>query len=194
MVVLDDKRVIGGGSMSGSKIEEENIPGHLQSAIEMVTAVYQEHGGISEGTKLTPEYACLRSMMLEPQNPTMWNSMALVFIMTGRMKDAQDAIMRSLDLDSSIAWTWVIWGDLLLLRGHLLESERAFRMAVEMGSTDSHVLHQLVMLFSDRGNHLDALRILEELIPQCPDDQSLWDLYTDCIAQNKRLLKNIKVR
>ena len=170
--------------LSGSETEKENIPGHLQSAIEMVSAVYQEQ------KEIPPEYACLRSMMLEPKNPTMWNSMALVYMMTGRISNAQDAIERSLDLDSSIAWTWSIWGDLLSLRGNLLESERAYRMAVEMGSTDPRILHQLVSLFADRGNHPEALRLLEQLIPQCPDDQSVWDLYTDCIARNKRLLRN----
>ena len=183
----DEKEV---GPLSGSEIEEENIPSHLQSAIEMVTTVYHECSGIMEGEKLPPEYACLRSMMLEPKNPTMWNSMALVYMMTGRITEALDAIAQSLELDSGIAWTWSIWGDLLLFKGDLQESERAFRMAVEMGSTDRHVLHQLVRLFTDRRNYLDALRILEQLIPQYPDDQALWDLYTDCIAQNKRLLQN----
>ena len=178
------------GPLSGSEIEEENIPGHLQSAIEMVAAIYHENSGISEGEKLPPEYACLRSMMLEPQNPTMWNSMALVYMMTGRTLDAQDAILRSLDLDSSIAWTWSIWGDLLGLVGNEVESERAYRMAVEMGSDEPHVLNQLVGYFYKRKNHAEALGLLEMLIPQCPDDQSLWDLYTDCIARNKRLLWN----
>jgi len=174
------------GPLSGSETEEENIPGHLQSAIEMVTSVYMEHSGISEEVDIPPEYACLRSMMLEPRNPTMWNSMALVYLMTDRIGDAHDAIERSLDLDSSIAWTWSIWGDLLSLRGNILESERAYRMAVEMGSTDPHVLHQLVCIFSDRGNHPDALRLLEQLVPQSPDDQSLWDLYTECITRTTR--------
>ncbi|MGY5858698.1 MAG: hypothetical protein RTU63_04960 [Candidatus Thorarchaeota archaeon] len=176
--------------LSGSETEEKNIPSHLQSAIKMVTTVYHEYSGITEGAEIPPEYACLRSMMLEPQNPTMWNSMALVYLMTGRIVDAQDAIERSLDIDSSLAWTWSIWGDLLLLRGNMQESERAYRMAVEMGSTDPHVLHQLVSLLADRGNHPEALRLLLQLIPQCPDDQSLWDLYTDCISRNKRLFQN----
>ena len=173
--------------MSGSETEEENILGHLQSAVKMVTTAHYEATGFSAGVGITPEYACLRSMMLEPQNPTMWNSMALVYMLTGRLTDAQDALERSLDLDSSIAWTWSIWGDLLSLNGNHLESERAYRMAVEMGSCDPRVLHHLVNLFSDRGNHPEDLRLLEQLIPQCPDDQSLWDLYTECIARNKRL-------
>ena len=175
--------------MSGYETEEESILGHLQAAMQMVTAsIHESTSAKSDLRELKPEYACLRSMMLEPQNPTMWNSMALVYLMTGRYKDAQDAIERSLDLDSSIAWTWSIWGDLLSLVGNDVESERAYRMAVDMGSTDPHVLQQLVSFFSIRGNHPEAIGLLEHLIPQCPDDQSLWDLYTECITRNKRLL------
>jgi len=172
--------------MSGSDTEEENILGHLQAAMQKVTAAHYENLGLTTSRLgMAPEYACLRTMMLEPQNPTMWNSMALVYMMTTRFEDAQDAIERSLDLDSSLAWTWLIWGDLLSIVGNELESERAYRMAVEMGSSDPHVLHHLVGHFTGRGNHPETIRILEHLIPQCPEDQSLWDLYTECIAQNK---------
>ena len=175
----------GGGSMSGSKTEEENILGHLHAVMQLFTAAHHENIGLSTtGAGIEPEYACLRTMMLEPRNPTMWNSMALVYLMTGQYEDAQDAIERSLDLDSSIAWTWSIWGDLLAVVGNELESERAYRMAVEMGSDDPYVLHNLVSLFYERDNHPEVLQLLEQLIPQCPEDQSLWDLYTECITRN----------
>ncbi|MBE0526857.1 MAG: hypothetical protein IH631_07935, partial [Candidatus Thorarchaeota archaeon] len=65
--------------MSGSETEEKKILGHLQSAMMMATAAHQVKVGLSPGGRISPEYACLRSMMLEPQNPTMWNSMALVY-------------------------------------------------------------------------------------------------------------------
>lgn len=177
--------------LSGSETDKENILHHFQAVMQMVTTINQDATSNRQRTPLRPEYACLRSMMLEPQNPTMWNSMALVYMMTGRFTDAQDAIERSLDIDSSIAWTWSIWGDLLMQKGDLLESERAYRMAVEQGSTDTHVLHQLVNLFSQRGNHPEVLQLLEQLIPQQPEDQSLWDLYTDCISRNKQSIHRI---
>jgi Tfp pilus assembly protein PilF len=115
--------------------------------------------------------------------------MALVYLMTGRYDDAQDAIERSLDLDSSISWTWSIWGDLLAQLGNDVESERAYRMAMEMGSTEPHVVSQLVRYFSKRRNFAETLGLLEILIPQCPDDQSLWDLYTECLMVNNQLLR-----
>ncbi|TFG31018.1 hypothetical protein EU528_07245 [Candidatus Thorarchaeota archaeon] len=169
--------------MSGSEIEEENILGHLHAAMKMATKATHENPGISMDVTIAPEYACLRTMMLEPQNPTMWNSMALVYLMTGRYEDAQDAIERSLDLDSGIAWTWSIWGDLLAQIGDELESERAYRMAMELGSIEPHVLNQLVRYFFKRKNYSETLELLEILIPQNLEDQSLWDLYTACFSR-----------
>ena len=78
--------------MSGSETEEESILGHLHAAMQRVTTNHQESSGFSLTEGIAPEYACLRAMMLEPKNPTMWNSMALVYLMTGRYEDAQDAI------------------------------------------------------------------------------------------------------
>jgi tetratricopeptide (TPR) repeat protein len=122
-------------------------------------------------------------MMLEPQNPTMWNALALVYMMTSRYEDARDSIERSLDLDSSIAWTWSIWGDLLAFLGDDLEAERVYRMALELGSDEPHVLRQLVEYYMQRGNHPEALSLLERLIPQYPEDQLLWDVYTECFQR-----------
>ncbi|MGY5880248.1 MAG: hypothetical protein RTV31_08355 [Candidatus Thorarchaeota archaeon] len=177
--------------MSGSETEEENILGHLHAAMQMVTLTQLESQGISTPDGIAPEYACLRAMMLEPQNPTMWNSMALVYLMTGRYEDAQDAIERSLDLDSSISWTWSIWGDLLMQLGDEVESERAYRMAMEMGSVEPHVLNQLIRYFHKRRNYSETLGLLELLIPQFPEDQSLWDLYTECLMMKKPMLRYI---
>ena len=177
--------------MSGSETEEESVLGHLQVAMQMVTITLHENQGISTPDSIAPEYACLRAMMLEPQNPTMWNSMALVYLMTGRYEDAQDAIERSLDLDSSLSWTWSIWGDLLAQLGDEVESERAYRMALELGSLEPHVLNHLVRYFLKRGNYSETLGLLEMLIPQCPEDQSLWDLYTECLLKNNPMLRYI---
>lgn len=171
--------------MSRSETKEGSILDHLQAAMQKVTASHPENAGLSSsGEGIPPEYACLRTMMLEPQNPTMWNSMALVYLMTGRYEDAQDTIERSLNLDSSVAWTWSIWGDLLSIVGNDLESERAYRMAMELGSIAPHVLNQLVGFFFKRRNYSETLGLLEKLIPQRPEDQSLWDLYTECFIMS----------
>ena len=167
--------------MSGSEIDERQILSHLQAVMQMVSISLHEKEGVTNTLQgLEPEYACLRSMMLEPQNPTMWNALALVYLMTNRYDDARDAVERSLDLDTSIAWTWSIWGDLLSLLGDEIESLRAYRMAAELGSDEPHILQNLIHHYMYRGYNPETLRLLEQLIPQCPDDQSLWDIYTEC--------------
>jgi tetratricopeptide (TPR) repeat protein len=167
--------------VSESELTDESILSRLQALMQMVSiSLYEKEGVANNLQGIEPEYACLRSMMLEPQNPTMWNALALVYMMTARYEDARDSIERSLDLDTGIAWTWSIWGDLLSLMGDELEAERAYRMAVELGSDEPHVLKQLVQYYMKRGNHPEALSFLEMLIPLYPENQMLWDVYTEC--------------
>ena len=175
--------------MSSSEIEEQSIMGHLQAMMQMVSISLHRQNSLPSGLQgLDPEYACLRSMMLEPQNPTMWNALALVYMMTNRYDDATDAIERSLELDTSIAWTWSIWGDLLGLVGDEDESERAYCMAVELGSDEPHVLWYLIHCRVRRRYYPEALVLLEQLIPQYPEKQSLWDMYTRCFQHSNRYL------
>jgi tetratricopeptide (TPR) repeat protein len=168
--------------LSGPEIVDENILSRIQALLQMTSISLYETEGVENTLQgVDPEYACLRSMMLEPQNPTMWNALALVYLMTSRYEDARDSIERSLDLDSGIAWTWSIWGDLLVFQGDDLEAERAYRMAVELGSDEPHVLRRLIEYYTKRENKPEALLLLERLIPQYPEDQMLWDLYTQCL-------------
>lgn len=153
----------------------------MQTIMQMVSISLHESESASNTLEsIEPEYACLRSMMLEPQNPTMWNAIALVYMMTSQYEDSRIFIEHSLDIDSGIAWTWSIWGDLLSLQGNDQEAERAYRMAIELGSDEPHVLRKLIDYFTRRGNHPEALHLLERLIPQYPEDQMLWDVYTKC--------------
>ena len=79
--------------LSGTEIDDENILGHLHEALQRTNA-------FDEVTSTAgAEYACLRSMMLEPQNPTMWNALGLAYMMSHRAKEAEEAIERSLDID-----------------------------------------------------------------------------------------------
>jgi tetratricopeptide (TPR) repeat protein len=175
--------------MSGSEIDGKQILGHLQVVMQMVSiSLHEREGATNTLQGIDPEYACLRSMMLEPQNPTMWNALALVYLMTNRYDDARDALERSLDLDTSIAWTWSIWGNLLEFVGNETESIRAYRMAAELGSDDPRTLQQLVHHYARRGYHSETLSLLEQLIPQCPDNQSLWDIYTECFQRLDTIL------
>ncbi|MFW9805458.1 MAG: tetratricopeptide repeat protein [Candidatus Thorarchaeota archaeon] len=165
--------------MSEPEIKDENLLGHFQEAIQRVE--------VSEELRSTIgiEYACLRSMMLEPQNTAMWNALALVYMMAGRVKDAEEAIERSLEIDTSNAWTWTIWGDLFRYNGENRDAERAYRMATELDPREVHALRHLAMLYLERGALPEALDLLQMLIPFTPSDQELWDAYSKCL-RNRR--------
>ena len=174
--------------MADSEVEKECIVSHLHAAMLMVNGAYHGDEGASKlEYSFAPEFTCLRSMMLEPQNPTMWNSIALVYLMTGRVQDAEEAIERSLELDTGNAWTWSIWGDIFDQSGNDVEAERTYRMAIELGSTDPHNLRQLARIYYKRRNFINVLEVLEYLIPLSPSDQMLWDQYTSCLTHNLNL-------
>ena len=172
--------------MSETEIEDENqIVGHFQEAIQRVEV--SEEGKSAIGV----EYACLRSMMLEPRNTTMWNALALVYMMSDRAHEAEEVIQRSLDIDTSNAWTWTIWGDLLRQKGDRTEAERAYRMATELDPRGVHALKHLALLYLERGAIPEALDLLQMLIPVTPSDQELWDAYSKCLR--KLYSKSVKL-
>jgi Flp pilus assembly protein TadD len=163
--------------LSGTEINDESILGHLHEALERANA-FDELNSTAGA-----EYACLRSMMLEPQNPTMWNALALVYMMSDRAKEAEEAIERSLDIDTSNWWTWTIWGDLLRQEGRLVEAERAYRMAAELNPTDAYTMKHLALLYSLRGAFSEAVDLYQRLIPTTPNNQELWDAYSVCLRK-----------
>lgn len=166
--------------MSESDIEDENILEHFQEALHRaeVSEEFKQSLGV--------EYACLRSMMLEPQNTTMWNALALVYMVSDRASDAADAIEKSLEIDTSNAWTWTIWGDLLRQEGRLSEAEQAYRMSMELDPSDKHTARHLAALYSLRNAHPEALELLQMLISKTPNDQELWDFYSSCLERLKK--------
>ncbi len=167
--------------MSETGIENENkIVTHFQEALQRV--------GIAEELKseLGVEYACLRSMMLEPQNTTMWNALALVYMMSDRIVEAEEAIERSLDIDTSNAWTWALWGDLLLREDRLVDAERVFRMAVELNPMNVQAIRNLAVLYAERGAHTEAIDLFQILLQFEPNDQDIWDAYSTCLGKMRK--------
>jgi len=139
------------------------------------------------GAKLdeaSAERDCLNSMMLEPKNPAFWNAFALVYMMNGEYDAAENAIDRSLEIDTGIAWTWRIWGDLFLRRGRTGESERAYRMSLELEPWSSHSMQQLSNLYMRRGAFPEAAELIGRLLLVTPNNQDLWDSLTHCIRNS----------
>lgn len=128
------------------------------------------------------EQSWLHSMMLEPKSPAFWNSFALVYMMNGDLASAEEAIDRSLEIDTSISWTWRIWGDLFLRSGQNSEAERAYRMSLELEPWDTQALYQLSILYMNRGAYPEAASLLGKLLLVVPNNQELWDYLTVCLT------------
>ncbi|MFW9965980.1 MAG: tetratricopeptide repeat protein [Candidatus Thorarchaeota archaeon] len=127
------------------------------------------------------ERGCLNSMMLEPKNPAFWNAFALVYMMNGDYAMAEDAIERSLEIDTGVAWTWRIWGDLFFRLSRDGEAERAYRMSLELKPWSTHSMHQLAILYMRRGAFHEAVELISRLLLIVPNNQKLWDSLTHCI-------------
>ena len=172
--------------MSETDSENENLLGHFQEAMLRASGLAIERvldEKLDDTQTIDAEYACLMSMMLEPKNPTMWNALAVVQMVTSKPEDAEDSIIQSLEIDTSNSWTWTIWGDLLKNEDRIIESERAYRMAVELNPVNEHALRQLVFITESREAHPETLKLLETLLPQQPEDQLLWDIYSKCLRR-----------
>ncbi|MFX1441758.1 MAG: tetratricopeptide repeat protein [Promethearchaeota archaeon] len=131
------------------------------------------------------ERAWINSMLLEPKNPTFWNAFALVYLMNSDYKAAENAIDRSLEIDTGIAWTWRIWGDLFLRIGRSGEAERAYRMSLELEAWNNHSMQQLSRLYMQRGAFPEAVELISRLLLTTPNNQDLWDSLTQCIRDSQ---------
>ena len=138
----------------------------------------KENSQIQDTSLVETERECIRSLMLDPESPTRWNVLALVYTMTGKTKRAKEAITNSLELNTSNAMTWRIWGDLLKGLGQNIESERTYRMSLELDPTHIVTMHRLVQLLIERNAYPEAMDVLVRLVELSPNDQKVWDAYS----------------
>ncbi len=183
--------------MSSTESEDNSLLQHYKEVLIQTFSgtIPVSFKNVHEPVEIT-EYAYLRSLMLEPRNPLMWNALALVYLTLSRLDEAEDAIRESLDLDTSNPWTWRLWGDVLLCDNNLREAEIAFRMSLELEPRDTDVLYELLLLQIARGARQQALDTLGRLMELSPNNQNLWDSYTKCFSNGVEecLLDSCKLR
>jgi Flp pilus assembly protein TadD len=170
--------------MSDAEVEVEAVVSKYLSTLKNVSMTEARSrflcemlDGISLGDDCTPSN--LVSVVSEPNTPTFWNAFAVVHIMNDDLPSAGKAVIRSLDLDTSLSSTWRIWGELLQQRGDDLEAERSFRMSLEIEPHNEYAMRQLLHLFRERGAYPEAVELLIMLLEKYPNDQGLWNLLTD---------------
>ncbi|MGY5876434.1 MAG: hypothetical protein RTU30_11870 [Candidatus Thorarchaeota archaeon] len=174
--------------MSESDVDNQSLLKHFNEAIvQTVSSEFPSNFTQLQNASGIPEYACLRSLMLEPENPTMWNALALIYLTVGRLEDAEDAIVKSLDINTSNAWTWRIWGDILVMEKRADEAELSFRMALELEPGNPHALYEVFHLLLNRNALIEASDTLYQLLELSPNNQKLWDCYTSCVTNRHRI-------
>lgn len=170
--------------MSDTEADVEDAVSKYLSALRSVKTadaslgfLWEMLNGISLGGS-SVSYS-MDSVVSGPKTPTFWNAFAVVHMMNDDLRSAERAIVRSLDLDTSISSTWRIWGRLLLLRGDDIEAERSFRMSLELDLDGEQAIRHLVTLFRERDAHPEAIELLAGLLEKYPNEQNLWNLLTD---------------
>jgi tetratricopeptide (TPR) repeat protein len=170
--------------MSDAEVEVEAVVSKYLSTLKIVSAtearsrlLWELLDGISLGDGCTPHNP--NSVVSEPNTPTFWNAFAVVHMMNDDLPSAEQAVIRSLDLDTSVSSTWRIWGELLQHRGDDMEAERSFRMSLELEPDNEYAMRQLLHLFRGRGAYPEAVELLTTLIERHPNNQGLWNLLTD---------------
>ncbi len=143
-----------GGAMSNSE-SDPNRPGNE----------------VTEGQRLVLE-----------KDPVVWNSLALVYLMSGEIERAQDAIQRSLEIDTSISATWGLWGRILECANDCKNAERAYRMAVELEPESTEARYRIALLRMHRQDLVGAMDDLSRILEISPSDQRIWDSVTECSA------------
>jgi tetratricopeptide (TPR) repeat protein len=123
-------------------------------------------------------------LVLEPEDPLILNSMAAAFLVCGHEKEAEERILLSLDLNTSLASTWHLWGLICLSKGAPEEAEQAFSMAADLNPARRETLRNLTLLRLSRHRIPEALETLFQLIELSPEDQRTWDLYTEVLSRS----------
>ncbi|UCH03522.1 MAG: hypothetical protein JSW05_07940 [Candidatus Thorarchaeota archaeon] len=170
--------------MSDTEAEVEDAVSKYLSALKSVNTTRARSRYLWEmldGITLCEDslHYSLDSLVKESNSPTFWNALAVVHMMNDDLHSAEQAVIRSLDLDTSLSSTWRIWGELLQLRGDDTEAERSFRMSLELEPENESAMHQLLHLFRGRGAYPEAIELLANLLEKCPNDQGFWNLLTD---------------
>lgn len=116
------------------------------------------------------------------KDPIVWNSLALVYLMSGDIDRAKDAIQKSLEIDTSISTTWGLWGRILECADDRTNAERAYRMAAELQPDSADVLYRMALLKMQRQDLVGAIEDFSRVLEHSPSDQRVWDHLTACSA------------
>jgi tetratricopeptide (TPR) repeat protein/energy-coupling factor transporter ATP-binding protein EcfA2 len=89
--------------------------------------------------------------VLEPQNPLAWGFWGASLYGRGDFEKAEDAFLKSIELDAGNSWVWLHLGALMLeTPGRAVDAEQAFRIALSLEPDNFYAFALLGKLLADK--------------------------------------------
>ncbi|MBN1954006.1 MAG: tetratricopeptide repeat protein [Anaerolineae bacterium] len=113
---------------------------------------------------------------LSPNTARLWNEWASVYYYNLRdMTAFQEAISRSLELDSEYEDTWMMLGDIRASQGDQEGAMNAYRRALEISPEERRVWRTIGQLAMQTENYDLAIEAYRQVIELRPDANNVWD-------------------
>jgi tetratricopeptide (TPR) repeat protein len=119
------------------------------------------------------------ALTLSPQNPIIWNEMAMLHAFDLKNEVAfQETISDSLRVDPEFEQTWMLLGDVRSSKGDVEGAIQAYQEALKI-KKDCNVYHVLGTLQAQQSSWDAAIATLKEATEwkRCANSRQLWDMY-----------------
>lgn len=115
---------------------------------------------------------------LSPNNPILWNQWATLYLYgMGDEEGFWQRINRSLEVDDGFEQTWLIIGDVRVMKGDLAGAAEAYRKALEILPTMPQVWNALARVYLQQGQNGAAVEALNRSLELEPQGPWAWDAH-----------------
>ncbi len=115
---------------------------------------------------------------LSPNNPILWNQWAtLYFYSMGDEEGFWQRINRSLEVDDGFEQTWLIIGDVRMMKGDLAGAGEAYHRALEIMPHMPQVWNALARVYLQQGQNDAAVEALNRSLELEPQGAWAWDAH-----------------
>ncbi len=119
----------------------------------------------------------LQALTLSPQNPILWNELAILRGFDMKDKEGFEATLaHSLEVDEGFEQTWMLLGDWRSSEGDYIGAAEAYERALKI-KRNCTVYYVLGSLYVQQSAWLTATQRLEEGITFCKTYENRWDMY-----------------
>ncbi len=126
----------------------------------------------SEGKHREAISCFFQGLRLDPENPTLWYNLALSYRAIGELAKAKEALINSIEFDSSDPDVLDSMGVILHEIGEDLTSEFCFKKAIEIDPGNGRIWNNFGVLSFDRKNYKEAARAFETAVSLLKEDES----------------------